>query len=109
MRTSKVLSITMPPAMARQAERLAQKENRSMSELMREAFRRYQQPAAAPTTTMDMREYVRMITPPDAAFRAIREEAKRKGTAKLTMREIDREIRAARRDRTRKTTNKPAK
>lgn len=109
MRTSKVLSITMPPAMAKQAERLAQKENRSMSELMREAFRRYQQPAAAPATTMDLREYVRMIAPPDAALRAIREEARRKGTAKLTMREIDREIRAARRDRTRKTTNKPTK
>jgi len=109
MRTSKVLSITMPPAMAKQAERLAQKENRSMSELMREAFRRYQQPAAALSQPMDMREYVRMMAPPDAALRAIREEAKRKGTAKLTMREIDREIRAARRDRARKTTKKSAK
>jgi len=109
MRTSKVLSITMTPAMAKQAERLAQKENRSMSELMREAFRRYQQPSAPPTTTMDMREYVRTVAPPDAALRAIREEAKRKGTGKLTMREIDREIRAARRERAKKTTNKPAR
>jgi hypothetical protein len=31
--------------MGRQAERLARKENRSLSELMREAFRRYQQAA----------------------------------------------------------------
>ncbi len=43
MRTSKVYSITMPPEMGRRAERLARKENRTMSELMREAFRRYQQ------------------------------------------------------------------
>ena len=75
MRNTRVYSITMPPEMARQAERLAQKENRSMSELMREAFRRYQQPA----TAVDMREYVRMIAPADPALRAIREEAKRKG------------------------------
>ena len=37
MRTTKVYSITMPPDMAKQAERLAKKENRTMSELMREA------------------------------------------------------------------------
>ena len=80
-----------------------------MSELMREAFRRYQQPAAAPGTTMDVREYVRMIAPPDAALRGVREEARRKGTDKLTMREIDRELRAARRERSKKATNKPAK
>ena len=44
MRTTKVYSIIMPPDMAKQAERLAKKENRTMSELMREALRRYQQP-----------------------------------------------------------------
>lgn len=42
MRNTKVYSITMPPELAKQAERLAKKENRTMSELMREAFRRYQ-------------------------------------------------------------------
>jgi metal-responsive CopG/Arc/MetJ family transcriptional regulator len=41
MRTSKVVSITLPPAMAAEAEQLAKEEKRSMSELMREAFRRY--------------------------------------------------------------------
>ena len=105
VRTSKVFSITMPPEMAKQAERLAQKENRSMSELMREAFRRYQQPIRA----VDMREYVRLIAPPDPALRAIREEAKRKGTDKLTMRQIDREIKASRSERTKKATNRPRK
>ena len=41
MRSSKVVSITMPPDMAQQAEQLAKRENRTMSELMREAFRLY--------------------------------------------------------------------
>ena len=41
-RTTKVYSITMPPEMGRQAEQLAKQESRTMSELMREAFRRYQ-------------------------------------------------------------------
>ncbi len=44
MRNTKVYSITMPPDLAKQAERLAKKENRTMSELMREALRRYQHP-----------------------------------------------------------------
>jgi predicted transcriptional regulator len=42
MRNSKVVSITLPPEMATEAARLARQENRTMSELMREAFRRYQ-------------------------------------------------------------------
>ena len=41
MRNSKVVSITLPPEMAIEAARLARRENRTMSELMREAFRRY--------------------------------------------------------------------
>ena len=42
MRNSKVVSITLPPNMAAEAEELAKQEKRTMSELMREAFRRYQ-------------------------------------------------------------------
>lgn len=42
MRSSKVVSITLPPEMAREATRMAKRENRTMSELMREAFRHYQ-------------------------------------------------------------------
>jgi len=41
MRTTKVLSITLPEAMLDEAKRLAKKENRTMSELIREALRRY--------------------------------------------------------------------
>jgi CopG family transcriptional regulator/antitoxin EndoAI len=42
MRTTRVVSITLPPAMFEDAQALARQENRTMSELMREALRRYQ-------------------------------------------------------------------
>jgi CopG family transcriptional regulator / antitoxin EndoAI len=42
MRTSKTLSVSLPPAQLKQAEALAKKENRTMSELIREALRHYQ-------------------------------------------------------------------
>lgn len=42
MRTTKVLSITLPEAMLTLAKDRAKKENRTMSELVREALRRYE-------------------------------------------------------------------
>ncbi len=42
MRTTKVLSITLPAPMLKEARELAKQENRTMSELVREALRRYQ-------------------------------------------------------------------
>lgn len=42
MRTTKIISITLPPPLFEQAQALARQENRTMSELMREALRRYQ-------------------------------------------------------------------
>jgi Arc/MetJ-type ribon-helix-helix transcriptional regulator len=42
MRTTKVLSVTLPEAMLKQAKKRAKKENRTMSELVREALRRYE-------------------------------------------------------------------
>ncbi len=42
-RRSRVFTISMPPEMAASAEYLAKLENRSMSELFREAFRAYDQ------------------------------------------------------------------
>jgi len=41
MRTSKVLSLSLPPKLLREAERVAKKEGRTKSELFREALRRY--------------------------------------------------------------------
>ena len=42
MRNTKTLSITIPPEMLSRAEALAKKENRTMSELIREALRQYE-------------------------------------------------------------------
>jgi CopG family transcriptional regulator / antitoxin EndoAI len=42
MRTTEVISITLPPEMAKEARRLAREENRTLSELFRETLRTYQ-------------------------------------------------------------------
>lgn len=42
MRTTKVLSVTLPDEMLKQAKRRAKLENRTMSELVREALRQYE-------------------------------------------------------------------
>ena len=42
MRTSQIISITLPPEMLSRAMALAKKENRTMSELVREALRQYE-------------------------------------------------------------------
>lgn len=45
---------------------------------------------------MSIRDYVRNIAPTPAAYKSSRDEAKRKGTSALSMRDIDREIAAVR-------------
>lgn len=42
MRTTRIVSITLPPPLFEQAQTIAKEENRTMSELVREALRRYQ-------------------------------------------------------------------
>lgn len=42
MRTSKTLSVTLPPAMLAAAMAMARREHRTMSELVREALRSYE-------------------------------------------------------------------
>jgi Arc/MetJ-type ribon-helix-helix transcriptional regulator len=87
MRTSRTLSVSMPPTQLRQVERLAKKENRTLSELVREALRRYQQTQETPVNT----ELI-------AALRAVREDARRAGLDKLPQRAIDAEVAAYRRE-----------
>jgi hypothetical protein len=89
--------------MARQAERLAKKENRTMSELMREALRRYQQPRAV----LDVREFIRQIAPTPPALETIRQEARKRGSSKLTMEQIDAEVAAVRRPLARRARKQP--
>jgi len=105
MRNTRVYSITMPPEMAKRAERLARKENRTMSELVREALRRYEQPPEI----FNLREYIRQIAPTPPALRAMQEDAKRKGTDKLTMAQIDQEVAAVRRQHAGKKKTKQHK
>jgi hypothetical protein len=92
MRTTENLTVSLPPAVKRDMERTAKKENRTLSELIRETWRRYRQPPA-----FDVYEFIRRIAPPPPALQAMREEAKRQGTDKLTMAQIQREVRAVRR------------
>ena len=41
MRTTRILSLSLPPDLVREAERVAKQEGRTKSELFREALRRY--------------------------------------------------------------------
>ena len=52
MRTTQILSISLPPALLRQFEEVRKKESRTRSELVREALRAYfeeRYPAVTPT------------------------------------------------------------
>ena len=92
MRTSKTLSVSMPPTQLKRAERLAKKENRTLSELVREALRQYEQKKEIPVNTDLI-----------AALRAVQEDARRVGLDKLSHREINIEVAAFRREREKKT------
>ena len=37
-----IINVSMPPALAKRVEKIAKEENRTKSELLREAFRRYE-------------------------------------------------------------------
>ena len=98
MRTSKTLSVSMPPNQLKQVERLARKENRTLSELVREALRQYQQKQESPVNTDLI-----------AALRAVQEDAKRAGLDRVSKGEIDAEITSYRRERRQQKTKQPVK
>src|SRR5258708_21931023 len=95
MRTTKVYSITMPPDLARKAERLAKKESRTMSELMREALRRYDQAQIAVPAAMT------------EVLAVLRAEARDKGLGHMSKRQIDKVISRTRSDM--RTERRPLK
>lgn len=86
------MSVSLPPAQLKRAERLAKRENRTLSELVREALRQYEQQKKAPIN-YDL----------IAALRAVQGSAKKAGLDKLTEREIDEEVSATRKEREKKT------
>jgi Arc/MetJ-type ribon-helix-helix transcriptional regulator len=100
MRTTKNLTVSLPPAMLREMERVAKRENRTLSELVRENFRRSQQPQ------LNVYELIRQIAPPPSELQAMWDEAKRKGTDALTPAQIDKEVSAVRRKHDKKKTIK---
>jgi Arc/MetJ-type ribon-helix-helix transcriptional regulator len=97
MRTSKTISVSMPPAQLKQVERLAKRENRTMSELIREALRQYQQRQETPVNSDLI-----------AALRAVQEDAKRVGLDKLSQRQINAEVEASHLDQRQKRIKQPA-
>jgi Arc/MetJ-type ribon-helix-helix transcriptional regulator len=89
----RTLSVSMPPTQLRQVERLAKKENRTLSELVREALRRYQQKQESPVSGELL-----------AALKAVQADARRAGLDKLPQRAINAEVAAHRREQRQKTT-----
>jgi predicted transcriptional regulator len=61
MRATKNASITMPAAVVKDAERLAKRENRTMSELVREALRHYATSRRTRSDRGDLRWMARTI------------------------------------------------
>ena len=95
MRTTKTISVSLPPKQLKEMERVARRENRTLSELVRETFRRYQAGGPLPATIAE-------------ALGWVREDAKRKGV-RLTQREINAEIAAVRRRPAREKRKQPVR
>ena len=85
MKTIKSFSVSLPTKELREMERRAKQEKRTMSELVRELYRRYVSDAAR-------QEFGRAVA-------ALRDEAAGTVASRLTMRQIDAEITATRRSR----------
>jgi hypothetical protein len=89
-------------------EKTAKKENRTMSELVRETFRRYQRDeqdrrmAADPVRSRQLLELKRAVD-------ELRQEAVTTGTSKLTDRQINSEIEAYRRPRQKSKIKQPTR
>jgi Arc/MetJ-type ribon-helix-helix transcriptional regulator len=98
MRITKSVSISLPPEQFKTAERLAKKQNRTMSELFREGLRRLEQEEKNGINSELL-----------AALRAVQEDARHAGLNKMTMREINAEIAAERRERNAKASTPRAK
>ena len=108
MRTTKNLTVSLPPAQLREMEKTAKKENRTMSELVRETFRCYQRDE----------EDRRMATDPLRARRLLelretveelRKETVKTGLSKLTDRQINAEVEAYRRQKQKNEIKQPVR
>ncbi len=104
MRVSKFITISLPPEQLKTAERLAKKQNRTMSELFREGLRRLEQEEQRPSRAL-LRDLGTVI-------RLIQQDARRAGLDKMTRAEINAEVEGARKEmraKAKKTSNRARK
>lgn len=57
MRSTKIVSVSLPPDMTKEVQEMALEERRSVSEVLREAFRQY----AANKALLDVRKVARKV------------------------------------------------
>jgi predicted DNA-binding protein len=100
MRTTKSLTISLPPAQLRDMEKTARRENRTLSELLRESFRRYQREEEDRRLAADPVRRQRLLDL-GRAVEQLRKEAPQSQTGKLSDRQIDAEVQAYRRQKQR--------
>jgi PHD/YefM family antitoxin component YafN of YafNO toxin-antitoxin module len=87
---TKTISTTKASA---QLDQLIRKVNRQKTRFI------VGKPGEAAGVLVGMQDYIRTFAPEPEVLRAIGEQSKQKGTDKLTMREIDREIAAYRKEK----------
>src|ERR1051325_3602183 len=92
MRTTKSVTISLPPEQLKRAVRLAKKQSRTMSELFREGLRRLEEEDEQLPSAKALEQFAR-------AVELFRQDAKRAGLDKMTKREINAEIEAVRSER----------
>ena len=108
MRTTKNLTVSLPPAQLREMERTAKKENRTMSELVRETFRRYQRDEEDRRMAVDPARARRLLELKQAVDE-LRQESAKAGLSKLTDQQITAEVQAYRRQRQKNNTKQPVR
>jgi prevent-host-death family protein len=97
-------NVVAPPATSAKFNRLLKRAAEKGERIM------VSQPGKPGVVMMSIRDYIRTIAPTPPALRALQREAESNGTSSMTMREIDAEIAAHRREvRERELTKAAAK
>jgi len=91
MRTTKSVTISLPPAQLKSAERLARKQNRTMSELFREGLRRLEQEEEWRPSPVVLAQFGELVN-------LLRQDANKAGRNKIADAEIEAEVEAARKE-----------
>ena len=106
MRTTKSLAISLPPAQLRDMEKTAKRENRTLSELLRETYRRYLREEEDRLLAADSVRRQRLLDLKQAVLE-LRKEARKTGVRKLTNCQINAEIEAYRQEKRNKKIKQP--